>query len=122
MQRSLAKTDKHESIHAYRLDIQQLLIKFTTTRVAGRSPAKGFILLFAVGFKANWCKTEEKDSGAKRRYPFLRFLIQAMVAIHLGIENRQDCVAMCEMDYCRYAQPKLAYSDIHPNRSVAQTW
>ena len=37
------------------MNLQQLLIKPITTRVAGRSPAKGFILLFVVGLKANCC-------------------------------------------------------------------
>ena len=36
--------------------LQQLLIKPITTRVAGRSPAKGFILLFVAGLKANCYK------------------------------------------------------------------
>jgi|GEM_PF-2936548 len=37
------------------LKIQRLFIKLTTTRVAGRSPATGFILLFVVGLKVNCC-------------------------------------------------------------------
>ena len=41
-------------------DEQQLLIKPITTRVAGRSPAKGFILLFVVGLKANCCILEPR--------------------------------------------------------------
>ena len=36
--------------------LQQLLIKPTTKRVAGRSPAIGFIFLFVAGLKANCCK------------------------------------------------------------------
>ena len=36
--------------------LQQLLIKPITMRVAGRSPAIGFILLFVAGLKANSCK------------------------------------------------------------------
>ena len=35
--------------------LQQLLIKPTTKRVAGRSPAIGFIFLFVAGLKANCC-------------------------------------------------------------------
>ena len=35
------------------LCLQQLLIKPATKRVAGRSPAIGFIFLFVAGFKAN---------------------------------------------------------------------
>ena len=36
--------------------LQHLLIKPATRRVAGRSPAIGFILLFVAGLKANSCK------------------------------------------------------------------
>ena len=35
--------------------LQQLLIKPATRRVAGRSPAIGFIFLFVAGLKANCC-------------------------------------------------------------------
>ena len=35
--------------------LQQLLIKPTTRRVAGRSPAIGFIFLFVADLKANSC-------------------------------------------------------------------
>ena len=42
--------------YGLKFELQQLLIKPITTRVAGRSPAKGFILLFVVGLKANCCK------------------------------------------------------------------
>ena len=45
---------KHTCTHTLIL-LQQLLIKPITTRVAGRSSAKGFILLFVVGLKANCC-------------------------------------------------------------------
>ena len=37
--------------------LQQLLIKPTTRRVAGRSPAIGFIFLFVAGLKANCCSS-----------------------------------------------------------------
>ena len=37
------------------LVLQQLLIKPATRRVAGRSPAIGFIFLFVAGLKANCC-------------------------------------------------------------------
>ncbi len=43
--------------------LQQLLIKSTMIRVAGRSPAKGFILLFVVGLQANCCKTFSHENG-----------------------------------------------------------
>ena len=36
--------------------LQQLLIKPATRRVAGPSPAIGFIFLFVAGLKANCCK------------------------------------------------------------------
>ena len=36
--------------------LQHLLIKPTTRRVAGRSPAIGFIFLFVAGLKANCCR------------------------------------------------------------------
>ena len=35
--------------------LQQLLIKPATKRVAGQSPAIGFIFLFVAGLKANCC-------------------------------------------------------------------
>ena len=40
---------------AIKNELQQLLIKPTKTRVAGQSPATGFILLFVVSLKANCC-------------------------------------------------------------------
>ena len=39
------------------LQLQQLLIKPATRRVAGRSPAIDFIFLFVAGLKANCCRT-----------------------------------------------------------------
>jgi|GEM_PF-2584503 len=45
--------------------LQQLLIKLTTRRVAGRSLAIGFILLFVAGLKANCCKYDSTN----RNYP-----------------------------------------------------
>ena len=38
--------------------LKQLLIKPTTKRVAGRSPAIGFIFLFVADLKANCCETQ----------------------------------------------------------------
>jgi hypothetical protein len=37
--------------------LQQLLLKPTTRRIAGQSPAMGFIFLFVAGLKANCCKS-----------------------------------------------------------------
>ena len=47
------------SLRANGINLQQLLIKPATRRVAGRSPAIGFILLFVAGLKANSCKSHE---------------------------------------------------------------
>ena len=51
----------NHSIRAVKVEtfcIQQLLIKPATRRVAGRSPAIGFLLLFVAGLKANSCKIQ----------------------------------------------------------------
>ena len=47
--------------------LQQLLIKPTTTRVAGQSPATGFIL-FVVDLKANCCKLKFASSMIMQGY------------------------------------------------------
>ena len=53
--------------------LQQLLIKPATRRVAGRSPAIGFILLFVAGLKANSCN-QDSDRYIMRTTAFFRYI------------------------------------------------
>ena len=63
--------------------LQQLLIKLATRRVAGRSFAIGFILLFVAGLRANCCKYDSTNRTCPQVVKQSRLKVQSLVSDRL---------------------------------------